>query len=196
MLFLDILAKFLTEDLLYNLETDFQFVLTLDTEAELLWQVPWEYLHDSEEFLGLSGNVHVVRTPPRGGAGSLRVSAISPPLKILVVVSNPIGEGEFDSERTLAAIQEALDYSRRLCWVELDYLEEVTFAHFQSRLVAFQPHNDQTKIASRLHELGLTLNQLNRPQEAFTRFQESLKITEKSATAPYRQIRWGRWGNC
>jgi len=120
------------------LQTGFQFVLTLDTEAELLWQVPWEYLHDSEEFLGLSGNAYVVRTPK--GAGSLRVAAIPPPLKILVVVSNPSGEGEFDSERALAAIQEALDYSRRLCWVELDYLEEATFAHFQSRLAAFQPH--------------------------------------------------------
>lgn len=120
------------------LETGFQFVLTLDTEAELLWQVPWEYLHDSEEFLGLSGNAHVVRTPK--GAGSLRVSAIPQPLKILVVVSNPSGEGEFDSERALAAIQEALDYSRRMGWVELDYLEEATFAHFQSRLAAFQPH--------------------------------------------------------
>jgi hypothetical protein len=82
----------------------------------------------------------VVRTPPRGGAGSLRVSAIPQPLKILVVVSNPSGKGEFDSERALAAIQEALDYSRRMGWVELDYLEESTFAHFQRRLAAFQPH--------------------------------------------------------
>ena len=57
-----------------------------------------------------------------------------------MVVSNPSGEGEFDSERALAAIQEALDYSRRMGWVELDYLEEATFAHFQSRLAAFQPH--------------------------------------------------------
>jgi len=70
----------------------------------------------------------------------LRVAAIPQPLKILVVVSNPSGEGEFDSERALAAIQEALDYSRRMGWVELDYLEEATFAHFQSRLAAFQPH--------------------------------------------------------
>lgn len=96
------------------------------------------HFYSSEEFLGLSGNVHVVRTPK--GAGSLRVAAIPQPLKILVVVSNPSGEGEFDSERALAAIQEALDYSRRMGWVELDYLEEATFAHFQSRLAAFQPH--------------------------------------------------------
>jgi CHAT domain-containing protein len=120
------------------IEKNFQFVLGLDTQAELLWQVPWEYLRDSEEFLALSGKARVVRTPK--GAGSLRVEKIPQPLKILVVVSNPAGDGEFNSEAALAAIQEALDYSRRMGWVELDYLEEATFAHFRNRLSAFQPH--------------------------------------------------------
>ncbi|MFZ5519548.1 MAG: tetratricopeptide repeat protein [Candidatus Zhuqueibacterota bacterium] len=121
-----------------ELERGFQFMLELDPEAELLWQAPWEFLHDSEEFLGLSGKVHLVRTPL--GAGALAVKPIPQPLRILVVISNPADKGEFDGERALSSIQEAVDYARRNGWVELEYLEDATFLNFQQRLAAFQPH--------------------------------------------------------
>jgi len=85
-----------------ELERGFQFLLELDPEAELLWQVPWEFLHDSKAFLGLSGKVHLVRVPK--GAGAVSTQAIPQPLKILIVVSNPANEREFDSERALSSI--------------------------------------------------------------------------------------------
>lgn len=119
------------------LNNGFKFVLDLDTEAGLLWRVPWEFLRDSREFLGLSGKVHLLRRPL--GAGELSLTAVPRPLRILVVVSNPADQGEFDSERALSNIQEAVDFARRQGWVELDYLEEATFARVQQRLSAFKP---------------------------------------------------------
>ena len=115
-----------------------KFVLELDTEAGLLWRVPWEFLRDSETFLGLSGKVHLLRRPK--GAGTLAREAVPQPLKILVVVANPGDEGEFDSERALAAIQEATDLARRKGWVEIDYLEDATYENIQQRLGQFNPH--------------------------------------------------------
>lgn len=121
-----------------KLKQGFQLLLTLDPRADLLWQAPWEYLHDGEEFLALSGRAALARA--RKGLGRLETPEIPPPLRILVVVSNPAGEGEFDGERALSAIQEALDYGRRRGWVELDYLEDATFANLQRRLNSFRPH--------------------------------------------------------
>ncbi|MCK6619315.1 MAG: tetratricopeptide repeat protein [Calditrichaceae bacterium] len=121
-----------------RLKQGFQLLLTLDPRADLLWQAPWEYLHDGEEFLALSGRAALARA--RKGLGRLETPEIPPPLRILVVVSNPAGEGEFDGERALSAIQEALDYGRRQGWVELDYLEDATFENFQRRLNSFRPH--------------------------------------------------------
>lgn len=121
-----------------RLKQGFQLLLALDPRADLLWQAPWEYLHDGEEFLALSGKAALARA--RKGLGKLETPEIPPPLRILVVVSNPAGEGEFDGERALSAIQEALDYGRRRGWVELDYLEDATFANLQRRLGSFRPH--------------------------------------------------------
>ena len=114
-----------------------QFLLMLDPNAELLWQAPWEYLHDGKEFINLSGKAALVRTPQEETA--LAASEIPQPLKILVVVSNPTDAGEFDSERALSAIHEALDYSRRQGWVELDFLEVAVYENLLSRLQTFQP---------------------------------------------------------
>lgn len=121
-----------------NGASGFKFVLDLDAGAELLWRVPWEFLHDCDEFVGLSGKVHVVRSAK--DAPEIAAKPAPLPLKILVLVANPADDGEFDSERALAAIQEATDYGRRQGWVEVDYLEDATHANVQQRLDAFAPH--------------------------------------------------------
>ena len=110
----------------------------LSNHADLLWRIPWEYLHDGDEFLALSGKAYLTRKPI--GLGELAAIKSPQPLRLLVVVSSPNGVPELNSEKEIGVIQEAIDSARRKDWLEIDYLETATLSNLRSKIKHFQPH--------------------------------------------------------
>jgi len=134
----DALLLRLVEALRERLKANPKGIECLSKGADLLWRIPWEYLHDGDEFLALSGRPYLTRKP----IGLGEVSAIkSPmPLRILVVVSSPNGVPELNSEKEIGVIQEVLDEARRKGWLEIDFLEIATLSNIRSKVKHFQPH--------------------------------------------------------
>ena len=116
-----------------NREAGLRIRLHLTAVPEL-GALPWEYLYDARlnRFLALSAQTPVVRylsLPER--ARSVRVS---PPLQVLVMISNPSNVPELDVEREWRALQEALSELEGRGLVRLERLREPTFAGLQARL--------------------------------------------------------------
>nr|MBC8228944.1 CHAT domain-containing protein [bacterium] len=102
------------------------------SEAAELLCLPWEYLHDGEQALALSGKFFIQRTPV--GLGEIEMPSLPQPLKILVVVSSPIDAPELNTEKEIAVIQDALDDAVRLGSVKIDFLEEATLENLRLAL--------------------------------------------------------------
>jgi tetratricopeptide (TPR) repeat protein len=101
-----------------------RLTLALHPNAVALWGLPWEYLHDGRRPLALS-NVWIQRVPR--GMRPIEAQETPLPLRILVVVSSPLGVADLDTEKEIAVIQDALDPAVVEGQVELDFLEsEVT----------------------------------------------------------------------
>jgi tetratricopeptide (TPR) repeat protein len=101
-----------------------RLTLALHPNAVALWGLPWEYLHDGRKPLAL-GNVWIQRVPR--GMRPIEAQETPLPLRILVVVSSPLGVADLDTEKEIAVIQDALDPAVVEGQVELDFLEsEVT----------------------------------------------------------------------
>ena len=101
-----------------------RLTLVLHPNAVALWGLPWEYLHDGRKPLALS-NVWIQRVPR--GLRAIKARRTPLPLRILVVVSSPLGVADLDTEKEIAVIQDALDPAVVDGQVELDFLEsEVT----------------------------------------------------------------------
>jgi len=110
----------------------------LSKGADLLWHIPWEYLHDGDEFLALSGRAYLTRKPI--GLGELAAIKNPQPLRLLVVVSSPNRVPELNSEKEIGVIQKAVDSARLNGWLEIDYLETATLSNLRSKIKHFQPH--------------------------------------------------------
>jgi tetratricopeptide (TPR) repeat protein len=110
----------------------------LSKGVDLLWRVPWEYLHDGNDFLALSGKAFLTRKPI--GLGEIEATESPQPLRLLVVVPNPNGVPELNSEKEIGVIQEVVDPARRNGWLEVDYLETATLSNIRSKIKHFQPH--------------------------------------------------------
>ncbi|MCK4398766.1 MAG: tetratricopeptide repeat protein [Methanophagales archaeon] len=134
----DTLLIRLIEALHERQKTNPEGIERLSNHADLLWRIPWEYLHDGDEFLALSGKAYLTRKPI--GLGELAVVKSPQPLRLLVVVSRPNRLPELNSEKEIGVIQEAIDSARRNGWLEIDYLETATLSNLRSKIKHFQPH--------------------------------------------------------
>jgi tetratricopeptide (TPR) repeat protein len=110
----------------------------LSKGADLLWQIPWEYLHDGDDFLALSGKAYLVRKPI--GLGEVPAIQSPQPLRLLVVVSSPNGVAELNSEKEIGIIQEVLDPARLHGYLEIQFEEIATLSNIRSKIKHFQPH--------------------------------------------------------
>lgn len=114
--------------------------LRLRLEAPEVAALPWEYLHDPDEdhFPALSPETALLRFIP------LRLPArptpVTPPLRLLAVISHPAGVVPLDVAREKAILHEALDEPIRNKRVELHILEEATVAAINQAMRTIQPH--------------------------------------------------------
>jgi tetratricopeptide (TPR) repeat protein len=115
-----------------------RLTLVLHPNAVALWGLPWEYLHDGKRPLALS-NVWIQRLPR--GMRPIEAQETPLPLRILVVVSSPLGAADLDTEKEIAVIQDALDPAVVEGQVELDFLEsEVTLEALAAKVRAWPCH--------------------------------------------------------
>ncbi|HEU4396787.1 MAG TPA: CHAT domain-containing protein [Actinomycetota bacterium] len=104
------------------------------SECPELAELPWEFLYDQQRnrFLSLSRRTPLVRylalpDPPRS-------LAVSPPLRVLVMIASPNGYPELDVEQEWGKLKEALGGLEQAGRVELERLELATLAALHHRL--------------------------------------------------------------
>jgi len=92
-----------------------------------LVNIPWEYLYDAEHgFLSLDPQTALVRYPEM--PAPVRPFAITPPLRILAMISAPSDAPELDSGKEWDKLEGALGGLVRRGLVEVDLLESGTLA--------------------------------------------------------------------
>jgi tetratricopeptide (TPR) repeat protein len=112
----------------------------LRLEPPELAALPWEYLCDAEEdcFLGVSPETPLVRYVPL--ARPSRPIAVSPPLRVLVVLSSPRDAMPLDVEQEKGIIEGALGDWIDQGLVQLCVLERGVAAEIGQAMRAFRPH--------------------------------------------------------
>jgi tetratricopeptide (TPR) repeat protein len=94
----------------------------LHPEAATLYSVPWEYLHDGESYLLLTGKYSLVRIP--WGIGVSPPLPTPRPLRILVLISSPNDQQLLNTEKEISVIQDAIDDAWRQGDIEIRFLED------------------------------------------------------------------------
>lgn len=121
-----------------------RIILQLDSTASELWNIPWEYIHDGEQFIAIEGKHSIVRRP----AGLSQQSAdkwanvrnIPQPLRILFVIADPAGAAPLIIDQEINLILTALESARQKDLVTIDYIEEGTLANIEYALAENEYH--------------------------------------------------------
>jgi hypothetical protein len=80
-----------------------RLTLALHGNASALWRLPWEYLHDGDDFLVLHGRFLLSRVPY--GLAEMQPPSAPLPLRILVVIAAPDDQKPLDTEEEIGVIQ-------------------------------------------------------------------------------------------
>lgn len=119
-----------------HLQDGFQLQIRLSNSATELWNVPWEYAHDGEQFVvyergwmfnrwlrdvEMEIGMMPIRTEPR-------------PLGVLVVLSDPIDAAPLNVEQEVAYIKTALGAAERRGLIVVDFVEESTLRNLDLAL--------------------------------------------------------------
>jgi hypothetical protein len=104
------------------------------TDVPELMEVPWEFLYDRPRFLSQSIYTPVVRSLDLPNTRSPR--KLTPPLRVLGMVSQPQGVEGLDVEREKQKLREALGALEDAEMVELCWLERATLSELHRRIAA------------------------------------------------------------
>jgi hypothetical protein len=119
--------------------------IRLRLEPPELGVIPWEYLYDelNDLFLGVSPETPITRYIQV--AEPSHSITIHPPLKVLVVISNPVnlaecGLPELDAENEKQVLRQALEEWEREGLVQLEFLDHAIASEIREKLRRYQPH--------------------------------------------------------
>jgi hypothetical protein len=101
------------------------------TDTPELGNLPWEYLYNNR-FIALSNQTPIIRylhLPER-----IRALGVSPPIRLLVMISNPKNYPQLDVEREWVNLREALSGLEQRGLLELVRLEKATLPGLQQQL--------------------------------------------------------------
>ncbi|MBN2006739.1 MAG: CHAT domain-containing protein [Anaerolineae bacterium] len=101
-----------------------RLTLSIHADAASLWRLPWEYLHDGENFLCLEGQMRFSRIIE--GLEAITLPALPLPLRLLIVMPSPDDEEPLDVERELSVIMAAINDPACGNHVQMDVLGDVT----------------------------------------------------------------------
>jgi hypothetical protein len=111
-----------------HLQGELKFILRLHNDASELWNIPWEYAHDGESFLFMEGGHRIMRQP-RTIVEQYQLPPPKPvalPLRILVIISDPLDASPLNIDHEIRIIQDALRPAEEKGMVVLDIVEEGT----------------------------------------------------------------------
>jgi hypothetical protein len=105
--------------------------LKLRIQPSELAVLPWEFLYDArrDRYPSLSSNTPLVRYLDL--SQPVEPLAVSPPLKVLGMVTNPLGLEPLDVEHEKRLVEEAIKGLREAGLLELTWLEGQTWRHLQ-----------------------------------------------------------------
>jgi hypothetical protein len=104
--------------------------LFIHPKDTLLWYIPWEFMHDGNEFLALSGRYTINRFP-WGSSRFKQVVPFAPPLRILLIVSDPQDLERLHTEFEVESVENALSEVSAKGLVELRHLEDASLEVLQ-----------------------------------------------------------------
>ncbi len=107
-------------------------ILSLHPDVASLWRLPWEYLHDGDDFVCLNGELRLSRLPEE--LLPLSLPPAPSPLRILFIIAAPEDQKALDVERELAVIQDALEDHICAGRLVMDVLDEATLPALQDAL--------------------------------------------------------------
>ncbi len=112
--------------------------IRLNVQAPEISALPWEYLYDetADKFFAISDDMLLTRYIPTFDAEAFRPMAVTPPLKVLVVVSNPKDVAQLDTEKELTVIKDALKSLN----IEPKIMEHAVYDKLDDELRVYQPH--------------------------------------------------------
>lgn len=105
--------------------------LRFDENAQDIATLPWEFLHDCNDFLVTNKNTLISRFPAR--INRLKPDPLDSVLRMLVVVSSPNDPDivPLNTELEQEVILEAVDKLQREHKIEVDFTEDATFEDHQ-----------------------------------------------------------------
>jgi hypothetical protein len=107
--------------------------LRLILESPELWEWPWEYLREpGHDFLIFSSDISIARSP--GFSEIVPPLQVKLPLRILVVIAQPGGSGDLDSEAEFRELKKSLEGLERSGHVKLSRLESASLATLRQDL--------------------------------------------------------------
>jgi hypothetical protein len=114
--------------------------LRLRIEPPELAALPWEYLYDKESdtFFATDCKRALVRYIPMNS--SKRPSLVTPPLRVLVVISNPNDYPPLNVEQEKKSIEEALEKLVTEKKIRLQMLDSALMANINQAMRKFSPH--------------------------------------------------------
>lgn len=107
-------------------------ILSLHPDIASLWRLPWEYLHDGDDFVCLNGALRLSRLPE--DLLPLSLPATPLPLRVLFVIAAPEDQKALDVERELTVAQDALEDHIRAGRLVMDVLDEASLPVLQDTL--------------------------------------------------------------
>lgn len=109
-----------------HLQNGMQIVLRLHSTASELWNVPYEYMHDGEQFLAVDKENWIIRNPLDSelAKDAANVRELPLPLRILVVLADPIGAAPLNIDQEVHNILKALKSAQEKGLVVVDFVEE------------------------------------------------------------------------
>lgn len=104
--------------------------------------IPWEYMYDPEErnFLATAMDTAVVRYVSIPLPLRIQATKIKPPLRILIIISNPADLHQLNYAREKSLIEEALTEWIAQGHVQIQILEHAVISEINQAIRSFLPH--------------------------------------------------------
>lgn len=119
-----------------HLQNGIHYILQLRHSASELWNIPWEYLHDGDEFVNLNPKNMFVRSlvDVSPDKALLDLRELPRPLKILVLIADPNGAPPLNMDQEVRNILDAVGPTMQAGLVTVDFIEEGSLTNLETML--------------------------------------------------------------
>jgi tetratricopeptide (TPR) repeat protein len=125
-----------------HLQNGAQIVLRLQNTASELWNIPWEYMHDGTNFIGIQPRYLITRslTDTKLERPNLDLTKLPCPLRVLLVIAHPKDAPPLNVDTEIAMIRRAVKPAERAGLLEVDFVEEGTLENLEQALSSNDYH--------------------------------------------------------